>query len=674
MALRTASRAVQPSRRITTTVLQPSRSVRTRPRARRPGLEITPRVRRPLLNGIPDWLASFMGPEFAHTVEAPGRRRGGRDRPRPSGWEPRALLLVDWAAYRGSPGRGRTSPSCARPSAPPYDCLYDLAVRPQCCRWRARVPVHGLPLLQPATLTRRRRSGTPALRRSTASRRTATTAHVGLSVWLAPGLPYPGVESPHPYGHWQLTGFSPATPGAPASPGRATLPGASPRAPRRPRPDGFPSLPLDRAIADGRLRIASGRPAVEPTATFAPPATRSAARRRRCSAAEPRRHRRPRPTSPPGSPDRTAAAQLRPHSSNAAAPVHGRALAPGAAGALPASCLAARAAAHGGLASARWQASRAEPAQGYGFSFNCDATCSPHVVRLVVSASRHHGRKCSPTLPGQGDGGPQRHHEASQAWDAAGNAQRLRAGPQETRKKDFSSVPDPPRQRASQPQPVSVWAADLQPDAAGCGRQRPRGGRHRLLVWLWPALKGGLAGLFTRLPGERLLEHPKRRLPAGPGGGGAGIQFQAAARQRPRQRHPRAPPAETVRRGILKARPNGAHTHYFLADRPPPRRSRPRRARAASSPPCAASPACACTTSPSARVEPEHRVVPCAAPAAGRSSARDAWPERASSPARMRPFRPLRIRSPSARIRRPSQERTQWIRRPLLPPYIHKGG
>lgn len=90
-----------------------------------------------------------------------------------------------------------------------------------------------------------------------------------------------------------------------------------------------------------------------------------------------------------------------------------------------------------------------------------------------------------------------------------------------------------------------------------------------LLYWIWPTLKGGFAGLFSRLTGPKLLEHPARAnlvqlIQAEPG-----IHFQDLAR---RSGLPNGTAVHHLNKladaGLIAARPLGRYTCYFPGSSP----------------------------------------------------------------------------------------------------------
>lgn len=71
------------------------------------------------------------------------------------------------------------------------------------------------------------------------------------------------------------------------------------------------------------------------------------------------------------------------------------------------------------------------------------------------------------------------------------------------------------------------WTAPSAPVASGAAAVSVMAG---LLYWLWPALKGGGIGLFSRIETPRLLQHPMRRAIADAVEANPGIHYQAIVR------------------------------------------------------------------------------------------------------------------------------------------------
>ncbi len=72
-----------------------------------------------------------------------------------------------------------------------------------------------------------------------------------------------------------------------------------------------------------------------------------------------------------------------------------------------------------------------------------------------------------------------------------------------------------------------AWAAPSAPAASGAAAVSLLAG---LLYWLWPALKGAPAGLFSRIQSPRLLDHPVRRSLVDAVEANPGIHYQALVR------------------------------------------------------------------------------------------------------------------------------------------------
>jgi len=247
---------------------------------------------------------------------------------------------------------------------------------------------------------------------------------------------------------------------------------------------------------------------------------------------------------------------------------------PGAAGALPASCPPPAQLPTAGSLLARWQASRAEPAQGYGFSFNCDATCSPPSCGLWSPPPTSRPQVLSPRCPARGDGGPQRHHEPARRGTPPATRRATSRSTRRTRRR--TSAPSrPPGSEPSQPQPVSVWAATFSPtpqvwpaapsrrappdSSSGCGRPS-RAASRPLHAPSGDGCLGTRNGACCGTGGRRSRASTSRACLRGSGLATAPSCTTCG----------NCATAESSRRG-----PTGAHP-LFLADRPPPRRSPPR--------------------------------------------------------------------------------------------------
>jgi DNA-binding transcriptional ArsR family regulator len=90
-----------------------------------------------------------------------------------------------------------------------------------------------------------------------------------------------------------------------------------------------------------------------------------------------------------------------------------------------------------------------------------------------------------------------------------------------------------------------------------------------LLYWLWPSLKGGAAGLFSRLSGPQLLEHPARAKLVQIVQAEPGIHFQDLVR---RAGIPNGTAVhhlgKLTKDGLLSARALGRYTCYFPGSSP----------------------------------------------------------------------------------------------------------
>lgn len=90
-----------------------------------------------------------------------------------------------------------------------------------------------------------------------------------------------------------------------------------------------------------------------------------------------------------------------------------------------------------------------------------------------------------------------------------------------------------------------------------------------LLYWLWPTLKGGAAGLFSRVTGPKLLDHPARARLVQLVQAEPGVHFQDLVR---RSGLPNGTAVHHLRKltdaGLLAARPLGRYTCYFPGSSP----------------------------------------------------------------------------------------------------------
>lgn len=85
-----------------------------------------------------------------------------------------------------------------------------------------------------------------------------------------------------------------------------------------------------------------------------------------------------------------------------------------------------------------------------------------------------------------------------------------------------------------------------------------------LLYWLWPTLKGGAAGLFSRVTGPRLLEHPARARLHALVEAEPGIHFQDLVRKSGLANGTAVHHLQKLgESGLVAARPLGRYTCYF---------------------------------------------------------------------------------------------------------------
>jgi predicted transcriptional regulator len=90
-----------------------------------------------------------------------------------------------------------------------------------------------------------------------------------------------------------------------------------------------------------------------------------------------------------------------------------------------------------------------------------------------------------------------------------------------------------------------------------------------LLYWLWPTIKGGAAGLFSRVTGPKLLEHPARARLVQLVQAEPGVHFQDLVR---RSGLPNGTAVHHLHKladaGLVAARPLGRYTCYFPGPSP----------------------------------------------------------------------------------------------------------